>query len=198
MIFFTADWHLGETRLELMRRPFTFSEYNKILIDRHNQRVSKNDTVYVNGDVLYRNADPEYLKLVSAFNGRKILIRGNHDRHISDHDFLHYFEQVIPEGEGVELDDLYITHYPTRARIDKFNLTGHIHDAWKFQLNCINVGVDVHNFSPVSLDEIAAYRVYIREYYDDDVWSAYHISNLMWLDRHKQGSYYVSNSSQET
>jgi len=33
-------------------------------------------------------------------------------------------------------------------------IVGHVHDLFFTQGNCINVGVDIHNYKPVSLDFI--------------------------------------------
>ena len=75
----TADWHLGETRFELMGRPFkTTDEHNATIIERHNSLVQPDDVVIVVGDAVYQKA-PEYLPLVAKLNGKKVLIRGNHD-----------------------------------------------------------------------------------------------------------------------
>lgn len=197
--YFTADWHLGETRLGMIHRPFdTTYQMAKCLLSRHNERVSSDDLVYVIGDVLFRDADVnEWLPLVHRFNGRKVLIRGNHDRHISDEEFWNYFEEIIPEGEGIELDiegiPCYLTHYPTQGRKDRFNLVGHIHGSWKHQLNMLNVGVDVHHFCPVDIESIPRYLKAITEFYDEDVWVAYHEINESYRsDRGKKGRYFKS------
>lgn len=194
-VWLTADWHLGEDRFEIMGRPFkTQDQQVNELVARHNAVVAKNDTVYMIGDVCYQKK-PEYLDRVALFNGKKTLIRGNHDRGITDAQFKKYFEHVIPEGMGMELlatdgTQCYLTHYPTRGREDRFNLVGHIHAAWKLQLNMLNVGVDVHHFQPVNLEAIPFYVRAICEFYDDDVWVGYDPINFVYKNkRGKKGSY---------
>jgi calcineurin-like phosphoesterase family protein len=192
--FCVADWHLGEDRFELMGRPFaTKNQHIRHLIAEHNVIVGENDLVYVNGDACYQKS-PESLSLIAKFNGRKILIRGNHDRVFTDEQLAPYFEQIIPEGDGIEIDvegiPCYITHYPTCGRQDLFNLTGHIHSAWKYQKNMFNVGVDVNGFRPVNLTRIPFHLKAIKEFYDDDVWVAYNEINLQFIGkRGKKGSY---------
>ena len=193
-IFLTADWHIADPRFELMGRPFTtVDEAIRTLVSNHNTIVSKDDTVYVVGDVCYQKA-PEYLDRASLFNGRKILIRGNHDRGITDEQFKKHFATVIPEGYGVDLEvegiKCYATHYPTKGKNDRFNLVGHIHGAWKYQLNSLNIGVDVHNFRPVNLSKIPFHFKAISDYYDNDVWVAYDEINFAFRNkRGKKGSY---------
>ena len=193
--FITSDWHLGEDRFELMGRPFaTKNQHVRHLIAEHNMMVHPEDLVYMNGDVCYQKS-PECLPLVSKFHGRKILIRGNHDRVFTDEQLKPYFEEIIPEGEGIEIDiegiPCYITHYPTQGRIYKFNLVGHIHGIWKYQLNSFNVGVDVNGFRPVNLNSIPFHLKAICEYYDDDAWAAYNDVNSSYLEkRGKKGTYF--------
>lgn len=174
----TADWHLGENRFELMGRPPYGSQQEMVdvFVANHNSLVAPDDRVIVVGDAVYQHA-PEFLEQVSRFNGVKTLIRGNHDRVFSDEQFAPYFETVIPEGNGVEIIAgpvaCYLTHYPTCGHPERFNLVGHIHSAWKYQLNMFNVGVDVNHFYPVALDSIPDRLKAICEFYDQDVWVAY-------------------------
>lgn len=177
--FITADWHLGEDRLELMGRPFASKQHHiNHLTAEYNMIVHEEDLVYINGDAIYQHS-PESLPLIAKFNGRKILIRGNHDRVFTDEQLKPYFEQIIPEGDGIEIDitaangtviPCYITHYPTQGRADRFNLVGHIHSAWKFQKNMVNIGVDTQGYRPVNLDRVPFFLDAISNFYDADVW----------------------------
>lgn len=196
----TADWHLGETRLELIGRPFKSSEEHiEALIKYHNELVKPLDYVIHVGDVCYQKT-PEMLPLVAKFNGCKTLIRGNHDRGIPDEEFLKYFDMVIPEGQGLAMEvdltptetiPLYVTHYPTLGVFHRFNLVGHIHAAWKYQLNMLNVGVDVHHFRPVNLNRIPFHFNAVKDFYDKDVWVGYNEVNSVYLGkRGKQDSYF--------
>jgi len=193
--FVLSDWHCGDPRLDILGRPFSNTKQMvEVLIRNHNYLVKKDDTVIVAGDVCYEKA-PEFLKYVNEFNGNKILIRGNHDRVFSDDDFLKYFQKIIPEGEGINLTvgDLkcFVTHYPTRGKEDRFNITGHCHHAWKYQLNMFNCGVDVNHFYPVNSDKLPFHFKAICEFYDEDVWCAYKDINKKYLGiRGKKGSYF--------
>jgi len=193
--FITADWHLGEDRFELMGRPFaTKKQHINHLIAEHNMIVGHDDIVYVNGDVCYQKS-PESLPLIEKFCGHKILIRGNHDRVFTDEQLAPYFEQIIPEGEGIEIDiegiPCYITHYPTCGRVDRFNLTGHIHSAWKYQKNMLNVGVDVNGFRPVNFTRIPFHLKAITDFYDNDVWIANNPINTTHNGRGKNSTYFT-------
>jgi calcineurin-like phosphoesterase family protein len=164
------------------------------LVNNHNKLVAPEDEVIMAGDVCYQKT-PEWLPNVSRFNGRKILIRGNHDRGITDEQFEPYFTRIIPDGCGLVKEicgiPCYITHYPSEGRADAFNLVGHIHSAWKYQLNMLNIGVDVHQYKPVCLDSIRFHLDAICKYYDEDVWVAYNEINAKFRgQRGKKGTYF--------
>ena len=193
--FLTADWHFGDDRFEIMQRPFkTVENMFQTIKKNHNEVVSANDIVYVVGDVCYSKT-PEWLSRVSELNGRKILIKGNHDKDIPDEEFTKYFERIIQDGDSVVDSfgglECNIVHYPSLCRTDIFNLVGHIHSAWKFQLNCMNVGVDANHFTPVDSDKIPFSLKAISEFYDADVWTAYSEPNEKYRDvRGKKSSYF--------
>jgi hypothetical protein len=88
----------------------------------------------------------------------------------------------------------YFTHYPTTGREDRFNIVGHIHATWKYQLNSLNVGVDVHHFRPVEASTIPFHKTAIEKFYDQDVWVAYNPINANYRNvRGKPGSYFTDN-----
>jgi calcineurin-like phosphoesterase family protein len=79
--WFSSDHHLLHERIiELSGRPFTsLEEMTEVLIERHNACVRKGDTVWLLGDIAMGSIK-ESLPLWSRFNGRKILVSGNHDK----------------------------------------------------------------------------------------------------------------------
>lgn len=200
--FLTADYHLGEDRFEIMQRPFTtVDEMIDRLVAEHNKMVTPDDKVIIIGDVVYKNR-PEYLKEIDRFNGKKTLIRGNHDAPLSDEDLSKYFEEVIEDGGGIKMKiegiPCYLTHYPTQASKKRFNLVGHIHSGWKVQLNMLNVGVDCHHFRPVPAEMVPFYFTAIKKYYDQDMWVAYHKANKAFVGkRGAKGRYFKPASASE-
>lgn len=196
MKWLTADQHIGETRMKIMQRPFKDEEEMFFeILNNYNAVVDDNDEVYMVGDIFYKEIGDKLLHRLADFKGRKTLIRGNHDVGIEDRKFSKYFENIIPEGGGIdiEIDDIpcHITHYPTQSKQGRFNLVGHIHGAFKYQLNMLNVGVDVHHFRPVPFEDIPFYFKAIKEFYDDDVWCAYNPVNECYKGlRGKKGSYF--------
>lgn len=198
-VFVTADWHLGESRMALMQRPFrSTEEQTEVLVLNHNKLVKPDDVLIVNGDVITNQPNIDdmirLLPTLARFNGRKTLVRGNHDRKLSDELLSPYFDKIVEDGGGIELSDgkglnLWVTHYPTQARVDRYNLTGHIHSAWKVQKNMLNIGVDVHCFSPLPLSQAAFFLKAVSEFYDDDVHCSQHLANAGHFERGKKGRY---------
>ncbi len=194
----TADFHLGETRMNLIQRPFAGpAEMCEALLANYNKVVSVEDRVIFNGDIVFKSSPQRemWLEAIGKFHGRKTLVRGNHDEIFTDDQLTPYFETIIPEGQGIELEvdgiPVYVTHYPTLAREDRFNLVGHVHSSWKLQLNSLNVGVDVHHFRPMPLTDVQFYLEAISGFYDQDVWTAYLPANEKFKGlRGKSGSYF--------
>ena len=133
--FVISDHHFGHTnsweKFKLADgsplRPFTSNdEMNETMIERHNAKVKEHDTVYFLGDVVINR---KHLHLVKQLNGRKILIRGNHDI-FRDEDYREVgFEQI--HGVRVFVDKFILSHIPLhpdcvtgRFRV---NVHGHLH-----------------------------------------------------------------------
>jgi len=167
MIFFTADSHLDHSNIiKYCNRPFkTVEEMNETIITNWNSVVKSEDTVYHLGDFCL--GPRERMRLLgNQLNGHKHLIMGNHDKGKTR---LHEagFESVtrsvfVPFKLGEELK-VQLSHYPYKTN-NAWNwspedngmilLCGHIHDRWLVKDRMINVGVDMHNFTPVSAIEV--------------------------------------------
>lgn len=96
-IWFISDTHFCHKNIiKYEDRPFTdIEQMNSELIRRWNEKVAPEDTVYHLGDVALGPAERFY-PLVSALNGHKILIRGNHDGKSKDWYLEHDFDEVYP------------------------------------------------------------------------------------------------------
>jgi calcineurin-like phosphoesterase family protein len=133
--FVISDHHLGHTnsweKFKLSDgsplRPFTSTEeMNETMIERHNAKVKEQDTVYFLGDVVINK---KYLELVKRMNGRKILVRGNHDI-FKDEDYREVgFEQI--HGVRVFVDKFILSHIPLHpdcvSERFRVNVHGHLH-----------------------------------------------------------------------
>ena len=157
MIYFIADTHFNHTNIiKYCNRPFKNTyEMNEYIIRRWNSVVKEADTVYHLGDVEFGSLQ-EVKSLVERLNGRKILLRGNHDFKIGvntwkEIGFLEVYKKKII------LDNLLLTHAPTEeVGENQINVFGHIHDKpldERFnKKNHICVSCDVVDYTPVSIE----------------------------------------------
>ncbi len=190
--FVISDHHLGHTnswekfKLEdgSPLRPFTSNEeMNETMIERHNAKVKEQDTVYFLGDVVINK---KYLELVKRMNGRKILIRGNHDI-FKDEEYREVgFQQI--HGVRVFTDKFIMSHIPLHPDCvtERFrvNVHGHLH-ANEVKLSAIDmdtnatkqyidprylcVCVEQTDYTPLHFDEV---EERIQDRWDDSVYES--------------------------
>ncbi len=154
--FVISDTHFGHTnsweKFKLADgsplRPFTSTEeMDETMIERWNAKVKPQDTVYHLGDVVINK---KYLHLVSRLNGRKILIRGNHDIFGDDDYYNVGFEQI--HGVRVFVDKFILSHIPLHpdcvTERFKVNVHGHLH------ANEITRKIVTKPFAPVGQQEV--------------------------------------------
>jgi calcineurin-like phosphoesterase family protein len=139
---------------------------DETMIERWNAKVKPSDTVYHLGDVVINK---KYLHLVSRLNGRKILIRGNHDI-FKDDDYREVgFEQL--HGVRVFVDKFIFSHIPLHpdcvSERFKVNVHGHLHAneiTWtpkhpklvQIDPRYLCVSVEHTNYEPLHFDEVQA------------------------------------------
>lgn len=166
-IFYTSDLHLSHFNIiQYCNRPFdSIEQMNKILIENWNKTVKNEDGVYVLGDITLSGSKVVY-DTVSQLNGKKFLIKGNHDtRWLKDKRFpaIELFENSLAY-DYLEIYDksrkVILCHYPlmswNKQSKGAYHLYGHIHNSKPLINinNSFNVGVDVNNYVPITLDEL--------------------------------------------
>lgn len=157
-VFFIGDLHLGHTNIMSFgqRSHFeTIDDHDVGIMENWNRVVTRqHDLVYVLGDVAMT---VESLDLLRAFNGRKILIMGNHDT-FDTQVYLKYFERVCAFQK--KYHGMVFTHIPIHPQEMRFgwkwNIHGHIHalNQGVSDPRYINVNADWVNLTPVSLEEL--------------------------------------------
>ncbi len=162
MIFYTADLHFHYKPF-LPGRPFaSVEEMDEAMIRLWNETVTDKDTVYVVGDVGYNGG---YVPgdALGRLQGRKHLIRGNHDTGFENAPKLFdYFETVTDFNE---IDDgethILLCHYPILYRKRGYMIHGHLHqargpeyDILRQMPRMLNAGVDVNFYRPVTLAQL--------------------------------------------
>lgn len=155
-LWFTSDTHFGHKNvIKYCNRPFqTVEEMDEVLIKNWNSRICPNDVVYHLGDVAFRSVE-ETNAILKRLNGKKILIRGNHDKKINSS----LFEGVYNYYE-LKVQDKFIVmcHYAMRvwnkSHHGSYHLYGHSHGTLPQHGLSMDVGVDANEFKPISFEEI--------------------------------------------
>lgn len=172
-MFFTSDHHFGHARIiSLCRRPFSsVDEMNEAMIEAWNATVRPRDIVWHLGDFSYKlKSDPDLI--LKRLNGRKKLVPGNHDNQAvlrSKH-----WEHVDKLPELCHLQRrIVLSHYALRtwhkASKGALHLFGHSHGSLPPTSQSCDVGVDVWNFRPVTLEEIEARMAQACEIYAEPI-----------------------------
>jgi calcineurin-like phosphoesterase family protein len=160
-IFFTSDTHFGDPRvLRIDRRPFaSIPEHDAALVAHWNETVGPEDEVWHLGDFALGPKAEAIAALLERLHGRKHLISGNND----GPDTL-----AAPGWASVQayrelrLDGrhLILCHYPFRTwnQIGRgsLDLHGHSHGKLTPATRQYDVGVDVQDLRPATLDQILA------------------------------------------
>jgi calcineurin-like phosphoesterase family protein len=156
MYFFTSDLHLSHDKIRIYcQRPFKdVEQMNTTIINNWNERVRDNDTVFHIGDFCFKSPNSENSFLLTRrLKGNKIFIAGNHDKNNSLNTKISRL-YLYMAGK-----DICCVHKPIHADLNvPLNLVGHVHEKWMVKVieNSIlfNVGVDQHNFRPITYNEI--------------------------------------------
>lgn len=137
MIYFTSDLHLGHRGIiEMQNRPFkNVEEMNRVLLNNYNALVQMKDTVYILGDICHYMQVEQANKLIGKMKGRKILIKGNHDKMYD----VNLFDEIC-DFKTISFNkvNFALMHYPMMSWPKKnsgsIQLHGHIHGSEMYNL----------------------------------------------------------------
>jgi calcineurin-like phosphoesterase family protein len=159
--WFTADFHLGHKNIiRYCNRPFDSVEaMNCAILERLNSSVKTNDVLYFLGDFCI-GPKARALALRREIRCKKIFaVPGNHDKDTrkltQEFSWLGDLAEVSISGQRIVL-----CHYAMRvwnhSSHGAWHLYGHSHGRLSAPDGSLSmdVGVDTHDFSPWSFDEI--------------------------------------------
>ena len=167
-IFFTADTHFYHKNIiKYENRPFkSIEEMNEVMIKKWNTKVKPTDSIYILGDFIFSDGATAN-QLVKRLNGKKYLIKGNHDSFLRDNQFDRSLLGWIKDYYLLRDNNIKyaLFHYPIAVwdckHYGSIHLYGHVHSnkdnhhPLLINLeNAYNVGVDVNNYEPVSINEV--------------------------------------------
>lgn len=142
MLYLITDTHLGhQNMLKSCGRPARFTN---LILDNCRKMVRSNDTLIHLGDVAWNE---EELMRFMKLPGRKILVRGNHDRKSTPYYMEAGFDLVVDSMtmtlQGIRM---LFSHAPQYAHAADINIHGHQHDLH---------GEDVfHRYWPLALEHM--------------------------------------------
>ncbi len=167
-IFFTSDHHFGHSNIiKFCNRPFTnVEEMNETLIKKWNEKIKPEDEVYHIGDFAMTKDNELVANILDKLNGTKYLIVGNHEgpalnnrkkfKWVKDYHELKVKDSDCKNG----VQRIILFHYAMRVWRSDFrgtwHLYGHSHGNLpdKEDRLAFDIGVDCHDFYPLSYDEV--------------------------------------------
>lgn len=160
MRWFTSDQHFGHRNIiEYCNRPWKdIHEMNQGIIDNWNSVVSTEDTIFVVGDV-FLCSPGQAKEIISQLNGKKILIRGNHDRSIETMKGVGFAEVYskltiqLQDGRQALLSHKPITWNQFRNEANLL-IHGHHHHGNVVNGYRVNACVDLWDYRPFSEDQL--------------------------------------------
>jgi calcineurin-like phosphoesterase family protein len=157
--YFISDTHFGhEGVVKFAARPFeNAAQMDAAMIAAWNSVVRGNDIVIHGGDFAFGNVERAKW-IFDRLNGRKILVRGNHDR--LGHTQIGW--QSVHEILDLKIDGerVIVCHYPMREwpgyYRSAYHLFGHSHTTMPSSSRALDIGVDNIGITPLSFEQLKA------------------------------------------
>jgi calcineurin-like phosphoesterase family protein len=208
MIYFTSDTHFFDTQIikKYGRKFQNIVEMHKKIITNWNSIIGEGDEVFFLGDLLLSNDGRKANGILNNLNGIKYLIRGNHDNYVDDKEFDKTKFKWIKDYHILNYKKykFVLFHYPIFEWdgyfSDSIHLYGHIHNEANYpkqqkrfkamSKRSINVGIDLNDFFPVSIDKIienikttehTAFNIYLqdeRKRTKSDLMQMWHLTDI--------------------
>ncbi len=164
-IYFTSDLHLGHKNIiKYSNRPYkSIEEMDHDIVSKLFAKVKHGDTLYILGDIAF-SINSLNLFVESKPKGINIhLILGGHDKNISTKYYKHF--SSVSELKTIKINNqkIVLCHYFMGtwdcSHYGAWQLYGHTHyDISKRHVGKqMNICVDLHNYYPVSFDEVNNY-----------------------------------------
>lgn len=126
MIYFIADTHFNDAAImKYENRPFkNLTEMTNTIIKNWNNIVTNDDIVYILGDLGCVTK-----QIIQSLNGKKYLIKGNHDT--EENQFYRDLGFVEVYDQPIILDSFWmLSHEPMYVTVNSpyANIFGHVHN----------------------------------------------------------------------
>lgn len=164
MKWFIGDLHFGHEKLlatQTWSRFSSIEEHDNYIIEKWNELITEEDSVFILGDVAVAGANKEQaFSKVLQLKGRKTIVLGNHD-HFYPNLFQKIFEDRVYGCYWLKNQNWILTHIPIHpAQLENrfsANIHGHLHTQKINDPRYMNVSCEQIEFTPISLDQIREY-----------------------------------------
>lgn len=154
--FFYSDPHFGHANvIRYDERPFRDVEHmTRELVSRYNSVVAPDHTVLWVGDCFFAKLE-QSVEIMRSLNGRKMLVRGNHDR--SNGKMLGLGFELVADKmtllvAGVTTE---VQHHPPQYSREKASIHGHTHQKDAVHGRNVCVSVTAWDYFPVSYGAVS-------------------------------------------
>lgn len=158
-LFYIGDLHFGHKNILKYRSNFdTIEQHDQTIMDNIINALSKRDSLWLMGDILFDRKSIEYMREISDHVGQLNWVLGNHDT--DNKERLETVQQVLDEGLCSRVGAIFsrngywLTHaplHPAELR-GKPNIHGHVHSATIEDDRYFNVSCENVKFKPVSIE----------------------------------------------
>jgi calcineurin-like phosphoesterase family protein len=171
-IWFCSDTHFSHANIiKYCNRPFADTdEMDEALIRNWNSVVKPGDDVFHLGDVSFAKDQSKTCRILDRLNGNKFLIKGNHDK-ITDANLRAKFSFIRDYYELYVTDEsahggkqlIVLLHFAmkiwNKCHRGSIHLYGHSHGTLPDDPGSLSmdVGVDSHNYTPISYEQVKAF-----------------------------------------
>ena len=169
-VYLTSDWHVSHLNISQYRNVSSCEANTEWLYSQYSKVVTKRDTVYFFGDILFDSADIEEFK---KLKGIKRLILGNHDCQNSSFD-LHRLSECFDSIHGFhKKGSSWYSHCPIHPKELRGKSCVHGHDHvdvvrladGTVDTNYLNVNIDIllENTGEILIDNVRAKDLLYRK-----------------------------------
>ena len=190
-VWFTSDYHMGHRNIiGLCERPFAdVDTMEREIVALHNALVGADDKVYDLGDFAFRCTAEHAADCLRKLNGRRVILWGNHDKPLRQAFRKGLLDDLVGGGKvtfigdpdaqfqtglriNIEGQPIILSHYAQRTWQGAFrgawHLYGHSHGNLSPYRKSFDVGVDAHDFRPISYENVKERMRVVQEEFSEN------------------------------
>ena len=170
----------------------TLDQYNKMIVSHINQKVGKQDTLYILGDFGFGPVCNLKPLLDSIHCQNKILIFGNHDSFSVTQAKNMGFSQALPEPYYLPeaKGRIILSHHPAYDAYENpyiaYNIHGHLHGSKIDNPHFFNANIAMCDYFPVKLDSFLGKCASLAKSRDEKWLQEWYKFDQIFIDRKRE------------